>query len=62
MNRGSWMQQYPHFLELSYQAKQRLLLFMEPLLSRLGFGRVDRLTRPVEELTKRALFECRMCG
>ena len=62
MNRDSWLQKHPHFLELSYQVVQRLFRFLKPLLSRLGFGRADRLMRPVEELSKRVIFDCRMCG
>ena len=62
MNPGSWLQNYPHFLEILYLATGRLLTFFDPLISRLGYERVDRWLRPVEELSKRVIFDCRMCG
>lgn len=33
-----------------------------PLFSRLGYARVERPVAFVERLTKRFLFDCRMCG
>jgi hypothetical protein len=62
MKPGSWLQNYPHFLELSYQATHRLLKLVEPVISKLGFSRVDRWMRPLEDLSKGVIFDCRMCG
>lgn len=62
MKRGSWLQDFPHFLELSYLLSNRLFRFFDPLIARLGYGRVDRWLRPAEELSKRVIFDCRMCG
>jgi hypothetical protein len=62
MNPGSWLQNYPHFLETLYLLTSRLLKFIDPLLSRIGYNRVDHLLRPVEDISKSILFDCRMCG
>ena len=62
MNPGSWLQNYPHFLEISYLAACRFLKLFDPLISTLGYGRVDRWLRPAEELSKRVIFDCQMCG
>ncbi|NCF69674.1 MAG: hypothetical protein GWP61_27315 [Chloroflexi bacterium] len=62
MNPGSRLQNYPHILELSYQVADRLFSFFDPLISRLGYERVDRWLRPAEELSKRIIFDCQMCG
>jgi hypothetical protein len=35
---------------------------LEPLIRRVGYGRVGRFIAPAEELTKKAVFDCRMCG
>lgn len=62
MTRGSRLQNYPHFLELSYQVANLLFTWFDPLIARLGYKRVDRWLRPAEEVSKRLLFDCRMCG
>ena len=62
MNPGSWLQNYPHFLEILFLASRRLLTFFDPLLRRLGYERIDRWVRPAEELSKRMIFDCQMCG
>ena len=62
MKPGSWLQNYPHFLEISYRATHRLLQLVEPVIARLGFSRVDRWMQPLEDLSKSVIFDCRMCG
>lgn len=57
-----WLQNHPHFLEVAYQLTRRIFLSLDALWSRLGYDRVDRLIRPAEELTKKMVFDCRMCG
>ncbi|MCA9969992.1 MAG: methylenetetrahydrofolate reductase C-terminal domain-containing protein, partial [Anaerolineales bacterium] len=37
-------------------------LRLKPLAARLGFARTDRLIRWGEEVGKKAVFDCRMCG
>ena len=57
-----WLQNHPHLLEVTYDWTKRIFLGLDPLWSRLGYSRVDRLIRPAEELTKKLIFDCRMCG
>jgi hypothetical protein len=62
MQAGSWLQNYPGFLERLYRATARLFHQLEPLIGRIGYGRVNRWIRPPEELSKALIFDCRMCG
>jgi hypothetical protein len=62
MTARAWLQNRPHQLERLYRATRRLFIRAEPLLRRLGYARADRWLRPVEEPSKRLLFDCRMCG
>ena len=57
-----WLQDHPQFLERAYKVAHILLQKMNPLISRLGYGRTDQLLRWGEELSKHAIFDCRMCG
>lgn len=58
----NWLQNHPHLLEVAYDMTKRVFLGLDPLWSRLGYDRTDRLIRPIEELSKRFIFDCRMCG
>jgi hypothetical protein len=49
-------------LEVAYRATERLFHALEPLISRLGYERVARVLIPLERLSKRLVFDCRMCG
>lgn len=62
MSLGSWLRDRPHFLERAYQATHVLFEWLDPLISRLGYERMDRWLRPAEELGKEIVFDCRMCG
>jgi hypothetical protein len=62
MKIGQWLQQYPHLLERAYQGTHKLFHWLDPLVQRLGYGRFDRWLRPAEAVTKKAIFDCRMCG
>jgi hypothetical protein len=35
---------------------------LDPLFSRLGYDRVARVILPVEDLGKKLMFDCQMCG
>ncbi len=59
---GNWMRNHSSVLELAYRATHRVLTLLGPILDRIGYGRVDRLLRPVEEVSKFILFDCKMCG
>lgn len=62
MSVGSWLRDRPHFLELVYQAAEWAVKRMDPLISRIGYRRVERLIVLPEEAAKQILFDCRMCG
>ena len=58
-----WLQaKHPHFLERLYRLARLSFMKARPLISFLGVERADQLLRPAEELSKKALFDCRMCG
>jgi hypothetical protein len=62
MSLRSWIQNQPHLLELTYRFTERLFLGLDPLWSRLGYKRVERLIQPVEDLAKKIMFDCQVCG
>jgi len=53
-------QEKPHLLELAYQATERVLKLFRRWL--VPGGIFDGVLIIVERLSKRALFDCRMCG
>lgn len=57
-----WLQNHPHLLEQLYRATHWLFQRLNPLIARLGYQRANRWLQGGEELLKRALFDCRMCG
>lgn len=62
MSIRSWLQNRPHALELLYQFTERVFLGLDPLWSRLGYERVERLIKPGEDLAKKLMFDCQVCG
>jgi hypothetical protein len=62
MSLGSWLRNHPRFLERAYQATHWIFERLDPAVARLGYGRADRWIRPPEELAKKIVFDCRMCG
>jgi hypothetical protein len=59
---AGWLLDHPQWLEKAYRATNWLFLKLRPLIVRIGYERAGRLLTPVEDLAKRALFDCRMCG
>jgi hypothetical protein len=57
-----WLQNYPRFLERAYAVTHRLFVWLNPVLAWVGYGRTQTLLLPAEEISKRAIFDCRMCG
>lgn len=57
-----WLQNYPHLLEKAYRLAHRLVQRLDPLFVWLGYERVNRWLVKPEELAKKAIFDCRMCG
>ncbi|MDX1612811.1 MAG: methylenetetrahydrofolate reductase C-terminal domain-containing protein [Candidatus Promineifilaceae bacterium] len=62
MSIGSWLRDHPRLLEGAYSSTHWLFQRLEPLVARLGFDRADRWLRGPEELSKKIIFDCRMCG
>lgn len=62
MSFRNWLQNHPHFLEVVYDLAKRVFFALDPLWSRLGYDRTDRLIRPAEDFTKKLMFDCRRCG
>jgi hypothetical protein len=62
MSLRTWIQDHPRPLELAYRWTERLFCFLSPLFARLGYGRVARVMRPLEKISKELVFDCRMCG
>ena len=62
MSLGSWLRNHPRLLEWAYLNTHHLFKAAEPVIRRLGYGRVERWITPGEELTKQLVFDCRMCG
>jgi len=62
MGVGRWLQNYPKFLERAYQLNLWLFKLTKPVISRLGYERVNRWINGPEDWAKTAIFDCRMCG
>jgi hypothetical protein len=57
-----WIQDHPQPLEWAYRLTEQLFSFLDPLIARLGYERVERLILPFEKASKKAVFDCHMCG
>lgn len=57
-----WLQDRPLILEAAYSLTRRLLQWASPLLSKVGRPRLNAVFIPLEEITKKPVFGCRMCG
>lgn len=62
MSLGARLRDRPRVLERAYRLTSAVFSVLDPLIRRLGYDRVDRFIRPVEELAKEVVFDCRMCG
>ncbi len=62
MSLRRWIQDHPRPLEWAYRVTVKVFRALDPLLARVGYGRVERLILPLERGTKRLIFDCRMCG
>jgi hypothetical protein len=56
------IQNRPHGLERIWLAAEWMLYKLNPLFSRVGYQRAARIILPVEDLGKRLVFDCQMCG
>ncbi len=57
-----WAVRHARGLEMFYAGFERVLLFLEPVIRRIGYKRLERPVAWVEKKTKGFLFDCKMCG
>ena len=57
-----WLQKHPSFLERAYTITSTIFRKLDPAIRRVGYGRFNRFIRAGEELGKKAVFDCHMCG
>lgn len=62
MSLGAWLRNHPSWLEWTYDRTQWLIRRLDPLIRRLGYERVERVMLPVEDVSKKIIFDCRTCG
>jgi len=57
-----WSVRHAFALQLFYRAFERLLIRLDGLFRRAGYGRLERPAAALERAMKGVLFDCRMCG
>ena len=57
-----WSVRHARFFERLYEMFEDTLVRLDPLLSTLGYDRLEKPVAVVERAVKRFLFDCRMCG
>lgn len=62
MSFGSWLRDHPRSLERAYDLAYWLFKRLDPLFRKLKYSRVEPLIKPAEEVSKKIVFDCRMCG
>lgn len=66
--RGLWrrfrtvLQDHPTFLVLTWRMAAAVLARLGGPFTRIGIKRSSRWVKPIEELVKKPLFDCQMCG
>jgi len=48
--------------ERLYQGFERVIVALDPVFRRVGYGRLERPVAAAERLVKGVLFDCKMCG
>ena len=56
------IQNRPHALEKMWQFTEWALHRLNPLFARVGYERSARIILPVEDLGKKLVFNCQLCG
>ena len=57
-----WSVRHARFFERVYEVFEGTLVRLDPLLSTLGYGRLERPVAAVARAVKGFLFDCNMCG
>lgn len=56
------LQNHPALLENLFSLAHTAVFSLDPLIKRIGYKRANSWLKGGEELAKRAIFDCRMCG
>ena len=57
-----WSVRHARGMEIFYNAFERVLLWLEPAIRRIGYDRLEKPLAWFEEKVKGFLFDCKMCG
>ena len=57
-----WIQDKPHALERLWQFAEWALHRLDPLFIRVGYDRTAKLILPFEDMGKKLIFDCQLCG
>ena len=57
-----FLQDRPNSIKVIYLLTLRVVNFMSPVLLKIGADRVARVFLPLEDLVKKPVFDCRVCG
>lgn len=59
---GGWLRDRPGYLERAYKFTEWVFERLNPLIDKIGYEKIEPWVRSPEELAKRLIFDCRMCG
>jgi hypothetical protein len=62
MSVGNWLRDHPNVLVKFYHGTDNFFRLLDPIFNRWGYLRSQSWILPVEDLSKRLIFDCRMCG
>ncbi|MDX1609614.1 MAG: methylenetetrahydrofolate reductase C-terminal domain-containing protein [Halofilum sp. (in: g-proteobacteria)] len=57
-----WCVRHARGVEAFYNGFERVLVWLEPVIRRIGYQRLERPVAWTEEKVKGFLFDCKMCG
>ena len=53
---------HSRFVERFYQSFERVIISLDPIFRRIGYGRLEKPVAFTEKVVKGFLFDCKMCG
>lgn len=57
-----WSVRHADLLETIYSIFERLLVYLDPLWTKIGYSRLEKPVATLEKGVKGLLFDCQMCG
>ncbi|HLI11567.1 MAG TPA: methylenetetrahydrofolate reductase C-terminal domain-containing protein [Alphaproteobacteria bacterium] len=57
-----WSTRHARGLETLYRVFERIIVALDPLWRRIGYGQLERPVAAAERTVKGLLFDCQMCG